>query len=191
MNVEKLLDFLKECEDLKNVYRSLYVSEGDRHESTAEHSWHLALACMLFAEKFDADLEKMLKLAVMHDLVEVITGDVSAFDFEARKGKEERERKAAKELFGELPESFEKEFFRLFEEYEGKSSREAKLVNSLDKMLPIIQNICSGGKSWEVDEISYEDIESIKRGHMEHDDEVLEMYELLLREADRKDLFAD
>ena len=85
---EKIIKFLKEIEKYKTIERKIYCS-NNRFESDAEHSWHIAMFLILFKKELpkNLDFNKMLKLALIHDLVEIYAGDVSTFDVEGRKGK--------------------------------------------------------------------------------------------------------
>lgn len=187
---DTILSFLKEIEKYKTVKREMFCSEQDRKESDAEHSWHLAMFILLFEKDLPKDLnmEKMLKLAMMHDLVEIYAGDTYAFDKEGKKTKKEREEKAAEKLFSQLPEDLCKEFRQLFDEYENTETQEAKTVKSFDKVQPILQNLCSDGKSWKKHNNTYTEIDNYKRKHVEHNKLILDIYETLMDEAKKKNL---
>ena len=130
----------------------------------------------------------MLKLALMHDLVEIYAGDTFAYDKQNQATKKERESKAAAKLFSQLPEDLSKEFMNLFDEYEEIQTKEAKFVKSFDKIQPILQNLCSSGKSWQKHKITFSDIDQYKRKYVEHNDLILEIYEKLLNDARDKKL---
>lgn len=186
--INQLLLFLKEIEKLKLVERQTYLSSF-RRENDAEHSWHVALFVVLFEKEFPGlNVEKMLKMALVHDLVEVYAGDTFSFDNEARKDKKEREEKAAKKLFGKLPQKERKDFIKLFNEFENCQSKEAKLVQAFDKMQPILQGIVSHGKMWKEREITFDHIDNYKRGYMKDNVKVNKIYSQLLKEARQKNL---
>lgn len=186
---EKLVYFLKEIETFKNIARKTYVSSL-RHESDAEHAWHLAMFLILFEKDLPSglDKEKMLKMALMHDLVEVYAGDTFAFDEEGKKDKHAREKKAAEDLFGLLPEDMQKQFHDLFNEFEAKETKESKIVQSFDKLQPIIQNLCTEGKTWKENEIGYEQIDNYKRNLMTHEPSIFSLYETLMEEVYDREL---
>lgn len=188
--IDQLLMFLKEIEKYKTVERKIWTSKLDRAESDAEHSWHMAMFIMLFKNELpqDADFTKMLKLALIHDLAEIYAGDTFAFDTKSREGKRQRESDAARRLFSQLPEDIQKEFMDLFREYENGETKEAKLVKSFDKIQPILQNICSEGKSWREYKINHKEIDDYKRKHITHDDFVMKLYDKLMEEAKEKKL---
>src|SRR3989338_476599 len=97
----KILSFLKEIEKFKLIERRVYCSDLKRKESDAEHSWHLAMFIILFEKDIakNLDIAKMLKMALIHDLVEIYAGDTFAFDKEGQKTKKERELMAGQKLF--------------------------------------------------------------------------------------------
>lgn len=146
------LRFLLEADKLRRVERQTYISDGSRRENSAEHSWHLALALLLFsdaAREAGVDLERALQLALVHDLVEIYAGDTFVYaDEAAQTARVEREKLAAKRLFGELPDEQNREFEDLWEEYETKESPEARFVAAFDRMCPMLLNFASGGRSW-------------------------------------------
>tara|TARA_Y100000310_G_C20693441_1_gene823870 strand:- start:650 stop:1234 length:585 start_codon:yes stop_codon:yes gene_type:complete len=187
---DKIISFLQEIEKYKIIEREMFSSNLNRKESDAEHSWHLAMFLLLFEKELPSglDLKKMLKLALMHDLAEIYTGDTFAFDKEGQKNKKEREQLSAKELFSQLPSDLEKEFSKLLEEYNEVKTTEAKIVKSFDKIQPILQNLCSKGKSWKEHNITFSDVDNYKRKHVEHNKFILDLYEELLNEAKDKGL---
>lgn len=134
------LSFIREAERLKNVLRSAHTSSG-RRESTAEHSWRLCLLVMTLQDLLGPlDVERMLKLCVVHDLGEAIHGDVPATEQDARDDKSAQERRDLLELTRMLSPALQAEFFALWEEYECASTREARIVKALDKIETIIQH---------------------------------------------------
>jgi putative hydrolase of HD superfamily len=188
--VDKILAFLQEIEKYKTIEREMFCSNLNRAESDAEHSWHIAMFLILFENDLpqDIDMKKMLKLALMHDLVEIYAGDTFAYDKQNQATKKERESKAAKKLFSQLPKDLNKEFMNLFDEYEEIKTKEAKIVKSFDKIQPILQNLCSSGKSWQKHKITFSDIDQYKRKYVEHNDLILGIYEKLLNDARDKNL---
>lgn len=143
MNHETLKEcvaFIQRAENLKNTLRSAHTSQG-RPESAAEHSWRLCLLVLVFAKQFkDVDPERLLRLAVIHDLGEAVCGDVPAVVRAEQGAKAEAERRAWIELCRGLPEDLSSEFLDLWEEYENAASPEARIVKGLDKLETIIQH---------------------------------------------------
>lgn len=138
--VRGTLDFLRQAEKLKNVLRSSHTS-GGRPESTAEHTWRLCLMAIVFSDKLGAiDLAKILKICIVHDLGEALTGDIPAVSQTAGAGKAVEERTALESLTRVLPPTQRDEILSLWEEYENASSPEAVLAKGLDKLETILQH---------------------------------------------------
>jgi len=186
--VDKLIFFLKEIDKCKVIERRIWCTGLNHVESDAEHSWHVAMFLILFEKDLPKDLDfaRMLKLALIHDLVEVYTGDTFAYDKEGRESKKEREAKSAEKLFSLLPEDLQKDFNALLNEYEEKKTRESQFVHSFDKIQPILQNLITNGKTWKTHNVKYKDIDNYKRNMMTHNNLMLEVYEKLLSEAKSK-----
>ncbi|SFI05819.1 HD domain-containing protein [Albimonas pacifica] len=135
-----ILAFLEGAERLKDTLRSGFTS-GGRAESTAEHSWRLALMIVLFARELPGvDLERLLKLALVHDLGEAISGDVPAVLQAADDGREARERADMQSLCAPLPEDLRHEMLGLWEEYAAARTPEARLAKGFDKLETILQH---------------------------------------------------
>lgn len=148
--LERQLRFVVEIDRLKNVLRQTLVCDASRRENSAEHSWHLAMMAVLLAEYAPAgtDLIRSVKMALIHDIVEIDAGDAFCYDPEATAGKEERERIAADRLFSILPLDQAREMRDLWDEYEELSSPEARYANALDRLQPLLQNLETGGGTW-------------------------------------------
>ncbi|EPJ2807506.1 HD domain-containing protein [Pseudomonas putida] len=139
-NLHGKLDFLRQAEKLKNVTRSAHTSTG-RRESTAEHSWRLALLALVFEEELgDVDICKVLKLCLVHDLGEALSGDVPAPEAQAHSDKSLNERRDLMAMTSTLEPPIQNNIIGLFDEYEAASSPEAKVVKALDKIETILQH---------------------------------------------------
>ena len=138
-NIEKKLKFIELIDEMKNVYRTISLKSW-RKENDAEHSYHLAMMCFIFLEDFPLlDQEKVIKLALLHDIVEIFAWDTYVYDDKMLSTKKQREIDSLNKLEEILwQEEFEK-FKKIIEEYEEKTSNEAKFVSQLDKLQPIIQ----------------------------------------------------
>src|SRR5438270_6552562 len=103
--LEQQIRFIVEIDKLKTVYRRTYLINERRHENTAEHSWHIAVMAIILAEYSNAsiDLGRVLKMALVHDIVEIDAGDTFVYDTQGGLDKTEREQTAADRLFGLLP----------------------------------------------------------------------------------------
>lgn len=138
--LERYLAFIREAERLKDTLRSAHTSAG-RHESTAEHSWRLALlALALLGERPDLDARRVVEMCLVHDLGEAYDGDISAVDQHADDGKAASERSAVERLTALLPDQAGARIKALWEEYEACRTPEARWVKALDKAETIIQH---------------------------------------------------
>jgi putative hydrolases of HD superfamily len=148
--LRRQLDFILEIDRLKSVLRQSYLIHNDRHENSAEHSWHLAVAAMVLAEhaKEQIDVSKVIRLVLVHDLVEIDAGDTFVYDEAGNVGKAAREQKAADRLFGLLPEEQGQTFMALWREFEDRQTPEAKFAFALDRLMPILHNVFTQGRSW-------------------------------------------
>jgi putative hydrolases of HD superfamily len=148
--LRRQLEFILEIDRLKSVLRQSYLIDNDRHENSAEHSWHLAVAAMVLAEhaKEPIDVSKVIRLVLVHDLVEIDAGDTFIYDEAGNAGKAAREQKAADRLFGLLPEEQGKTFMVLWREFEDRQTPEAKFAFALDRLMPILHNVFTQGGSW-------------------------------------------
>ncbi|HAS21647.1 HD domain-containing protein [Idiomarina loihiensis] len=138
--LEGILSFLRATEELKNTLRSSRTSNG-RHESTAEHTWRLCLIVLLFEKEYpELNILKLLKICVIHDLGEAISGDIAAVDQVEGVDKGANERRDLQVLIQPLPERLRLEILELWDEYENASSEEAKLAKAFDKIETILQH---------------------------------------------------
>lgn len=135
-----ILQFLRHAEQLKNVTRSSWTSEGHR-ESVAEHSWRLCLMSLVFRKSFpDIDYAKLVKICIIHDLGEAIGGDIPAIEQVDGGSKAAQERQDLLLLVQPLPEHLRQEITALWDEYEEATSPEARLAKALDKLETILQH---------------------------------------------------
>lgn len=138
--LKRYLEFIRETERLKNVLRTAYTSQG-RHESTAEHSWRLALLAAVFTgERPGLDMERVLQMCLVHDLGEAYDGDIPAIAQGDPGAKEASERIAVERLTAILPAAAGAKIREAWEEYEACQTPEARWVKALDKAETIIQH---------------------------------------------------
>jgi putative hydrolase of HD superfamily len=158
--LEQQLSFSRELDKLKQVLRQSLLMDGSRRENSAEHSWHLATLAMLMAEYSaePVDITRVLKMLLVHDVVEIDAGDTFAYDTVNLATQNEREQKAADRLFGLLPQEQGSELRSLWEEFEHRVTPEAKYANALDRLQPLMQNFYSGGKSWMAHKVRREQV---------------------------------
>jgi putative hydrolase of HD superfamily len=146
--ISSISDFLLQLDALKSVNRRTYINGGERVENSAEHSWHLAMACWAFAEMLqdDYDVPKLIKFSLLHDIGEIGAGDTFLYCNEREKAHIE-ERESIKQIASH-PGNPIGEFVELWEEQEVGESKEAKLLKVIDRLLPFLHNITSNGRAW-------------------------------------------
>ena len=182
MEARKLIDFLGIIEKLKCNTRHSWTSSG-RHESIAEHSWRLAVMALLVAEEFpELDMEKVIKMCLIHDFGEAITGDIPSFNKTAADEKAEDE--AISELLKQLPVALGDEFQALFQEMAELTTGEAKLFKALDNLEVIISHNEAPLDTW----IPLEYTENLTYGteRVAHSEYLKELKEEIKRDTLRK-----
>lgn len=148
--LDRQLQFVLELDKLKSILRQSLLCDGSRRENDAEHSWHLATMAVLLVEYAtgQVDLTRVLKMLLIHDIVEIDAGDTYAYDPAANATRVAREEAAAGRIFGLLPCEQAVEFRQLWEEFETGETAEARYANALDRLQPLILNFQSEGRSW-------------------------------------------
>ncbi|MFM1539082.1 HD domain-containing protein [Helcococcus bovis] len=151
MAFEQDLKFILLLENMKKIYRRTKIIGEDRRENDAEHSWHIATMAM-FLEKYSKNkinVNYVIKMLLIHDLVEIFAGDTFAFDVNANKYKKNRELEAMSKLKSHLDISEAKMLENLWLEFEEKTTSEAIYANAMDRLQPLISNIFSeNGGTW-------------------------------------------
>ena len=149
------LAFLREIDKLKTVIRQSPLLDRSRKENSAEHSWHLAMCALLLREHAGAkvDSERVIKMLLIHDIVEVDVGDTPIHSGSSHSLQAELEQKAACRLFGLLPEPQSSELLALWQEFEEANSDDAKFAKALDRVQPLMANVFTGGGTWTVSRV--------------------------------------
>ena len=143
--------FLVEIDKLKNIQRKTKIMHDSRLENDAEHSWHLAMMALILQghANREIDLLKVMKMLLVHDLVEIDAGDTFAYDTAGYEDKYDRELRAAERIFGLLPEEQAQEMMDLWSEYEDRATNEARFASALDRLQPLIHNHRNEGDTWQ------------------------------------------
>lgn len=148
------LSFLREADALKSVLRATTICDGSRPENSGEHSWHLALYALVLSDQAgpEVDIGRVIRMLILHDLVEIDTGDVpihsAAGMAHASVAQMAAEAAAAERIFGLLPAPMNSEFRILWEEFEAALTPDALFAKALDRVQPVMQNIACGGGTW-------------------------------------------
>ncbi|KDR96451.1 putative hydrolases of HD superfamily [Peptoclostridium litorale DSM 5388] len=148
--LKKQIEFILEVDKLKRILRQSILTDGKERENDAEHSWHISLMAILLLEHSNEEIDvlRVIKMLLIHDIVEIDAGDTYCYDKEGHNDKREREEKAAKRIFGMLPKDQCEEMISLWDEFEQMETAESKYAASLDRLQPLLLNYATKGKSW-------------------------------------------
>jgi len=183
--LRKQLDFILELDKMKNLYRQTYVLHEDRKENDAEHSWHLAILAFMLAEYSNESVDVMhvMKMVLLHDVVEIDAGDTYCYDSEGNKSKAEREEKAAQRIFGLLPDDQRDEYYALWREFEDSETADARFAAVLDRIQPLLLNYTKGGISWQEHGIRKEQVLARNSQYLDVSDELAEVIVAIINDA--------
>jgi putative hydrolases of HD superfamily len=185
--------FLVEVDKLKHILRQTWLMDQSRRENDAEHSWHVSLLAVLLVEHAtepELDLLRVVKMLLVHDLVEIDAGDTFVYDEIGARDKPEREARAAQRIFGLLPPDQALAIRALWEEFEARQTSEARYAAALDRFQPILHNYFTEGKAWRQHGITSQQVLARNR-HMAEGAPVLwEHIQALVREAVQKGYLA-
>ena len=152
--LEAQFAFLNEADRLKSVMRATTLCDGSRVENSGEHSWHLALYALVLADQAapGVDINRVIKMLLVHDLVEIDVGDVPIHSANgAAHGSADTqaaEARAADRIFGLLPNDLRDDLRATWEEFEAAETAEARFAKALDRVQPVMANLQSGGGTW-------------------------------------------
>lgn len=149
--LERQIRFLTEIDRLKGIFRQTWLMDQSRRENSAEHSWHLAVMVTILAEHAapaPLDLLRVLRMVLVHDLVEIDAGDTLVYDDVAARDKAQREQRAADRIFSLLPPDQTSALRALWDEFEARATPEARYAAALDRLQPILHNYFTQGRGW-------------------------------------------
>ena len=160
--LKKQMEFIIEVDKLKDIIRQTNLTNGERKENDAEHSWHLALMAVFLSEyaKEPVDVLQVIKMVLIHDLVEIDAGDTYLYDEAGNGTKAAREQKAAERIFNILPGDQAEELFQLWQEFEDRKTPESKFANTLDRIQPVLLNDATEGRAWREHDVCIDQIMS-------------------------------
>ena len=173
VRIDQQLAFLAEADKLKSVERGTTLHDKSRQENSGEHSWHIALYALIMAEHATrpVDVSRVIKMLLVHDLVEIDAGDVPIHSADARDtaAQNAAEQAAADRIFGLLPPDQAQDLRALWEEFEAAETDDAIFAKSIDRVQPVISNLEAGGASWIDYNVTREQLETrvaskVKRG---------------------------
>lgn len=151
------IQFIVEIDKLKQILRQTLLTDESRRENSAEHSWHLAMMAIVLAEYVPSsvvDVLHVIKMLLVHDLVEIDAGDTFCYDVHANQNKAAREAQAASRIFGLLPEEQGTELRALWEEFETQETAAAQFATALDRLQPLLHNQQTRGGTWRIHDIT-------------------------------------
>ena len=181
----KQIAFIKEIDKIKYIQSRTKLFNSDRRENDAEHSWHLAMMAMVLSEYSDSkiDLLKVLKMVLIHDIVEIDAGDTFLYDQNKNHENTEEEIKSAKRIFGMLPEKQAAEFIKIWNEFEDGISDEAEFAKSMDRLEPLLQNTSNDGGTWKEFGVKYQTVLNKKKAIKKGSSELWNYAEMLLNDS--------
>jgi putative hydrolases of HD superfamily len=170
------MNFISEIEKLKIIYRQNGVIGGKRQENSAEHSWHITLMAIILLEycREKIDLLKVIKMLLIHDVVEIITGDTFLYDEEKRNDVKIPEKQAADKIFGILPQDQKDDFIKCWNEFELNETPESQYANVLDNLQPIINHFYTNNQNIKGKHLTKEQIVKKKEFIKNYSEEIWE-----------------
>jgi putative hydrolase of HD superfamily len=158
-DIERVLNFMVEIEKLKNVYRKTRPVGLDRYENSAEHSWQVCLsALMMKAYANDPiDIDRVIKMLLIHDLGEIDTGDVIIYESETKELKD-KEAAGVERILALLPEGDGRAYMDLWYEFEAGESADSRFARAIDRIPPILHNLYGDGHSWKDNRVPKEKV---------------------------------
>jgi len=187
-SLQKQIAFIKEIDKIKYIQRKTKLFNSDRNENDAEHSWHLAVMAIVLAghANEDVDILKVVKMVLIHDIVEIDAGDTFIYDMQKNHQNTADERLAAQRIFGLLPEEQARELIEIWEEFEAGQTKEAKFAKSMDRLEPLLQNTSNNGGTWNEFGVNYEKVYEKKKVIKEGSTSLWDFAENLIDESVEK-----
>jgi putative hydrolase of HD superfamily len=183
------IDFIIEIDKLKSIYRRSLIMDRSRYENDAEHTWHLMVMAVILLEHAndkEIDVLKVLKMLLIHDLVEIDAGDTFAYDVKGNEDKYERELAAAERIFGLLPEDQKEDAMKLWHEFEERVTSESRYAAALDRLQPLLHNYHTEGHAWKKYGVTSDKVFARNRHIAEGSEPLWSFAEQLIRSAVEK-----
>ena len=184
----QIIDFVKQIDELKAVLRKTRPLGMERYENSAEHSWQVTLAALMlkdYAAK-PVDINRVLRMLLIHDLCEIDTGDVIVYAA-VGSAHEEAEAAATQRILGMLPNAMGDEYIALWHEFEASKSADARFAKALDRALPLIHNLNDQGHSWQSHGITKDQVKAVNGSRIKQGcPQLWELLEPLVDEAELK-----
>ena len=167
-SIERLhqqISFIREIDRLKSITRRSLLFSRERYENSAEHSWHIAMLFLILEEYAyeKVDTLKVLRMLLIHDIVEIDAGDVFLYDEVGQAEKAVKEDEAFERIFGLLPEDQNAFFRRHWEEFESAETPEGRFARSIDRLMPLLHNVYTGGAAWREHRVKPEQVYKVNQ----------------------------
>ena len=191
--LQQQIEFMLEIDKLKHILRRTILTNRSREENSAEHSWHIAIAVFLFSEYAqdqNIDWYRVIRMLLVHDLVEIDAGDTYCYDHQSRKDQAQREQKAAERIFKILPLDQSRYFRELWDEFENRETPESKYANALDRLQPFLQNYATKGQIWRKNNITRRQVKDRMQPMFDGAPLLWNLVELLIDDAVQKKYLA-
>jgi putative hydrolase of HD superfamily len=150
--LSRQIAFLVEIDKVKQILRRTRLYDHSRYENDAEHGWHMCMMALVlseYADDPDIDIGKVLRMALIHDIVEIDAGDQYLYSGD-KALQQQKEKEAAQRIFGILPKEQCEEFTALWEEFEARETSEAKFAKAIDRLGPLMQEHSDNGHAWKM-----------------------------------------
>lgn len=179
------LEFIKEIDKLKYIFRKTKLINSERQENDAEHSWHLAMMTLILSEHSNVpiDVLKTMKMVLIHDLVEIDAGDTFIYDTTKNHDNTEEELAAAQRIFGMLPSEQAQNLIDLWVEFEEGNTAESKFARTMDRLEPLLQNFSNKGGTWSEYDVPYDKVFNKKKVMANGSEKIWDYASRLLEEA--------
>jgi putative hydrolase of HD superfamily len=164
--LQQQIAFLVELDKLKTIYRRSYLAtDPSRKENDAEHMWHISVMALVLQEycPVEIDINRVIRLLLLHDVVEIDAGDVSVYLRQNNLELVEKEKQAAQRIFGLLPAGQAQEMLAAWTEFEAGQTPEARFARAVDRIMPILLNYYTQGKTWQDVKASYDQVIAVNR----------------------------
>lgn len=187
-----LLDFVTFTHEIRKIKRAMWVKGEEQFENDSEHGYQLALVALYIIEEnhLELDAYRSMGIALVHDILEVYSGDTPAFAGEdIQSTKANREHKAILRLQEQWPQMGL--MLSLIDEYEARASKESKFIYALDKLVPMLNNYLDNGRNWHREGIGLRQVMAVKQGKVDIDPDVASYYaDIIELLKNRSDLFS-
>lgn len=186
-SLDQLLAFTSFTHDVRRVKRSMWVKDEEVFENDSEHSFQLAMIALFIIQEnnLSLDINKCMSMAIVHDVLEVHSGDTHIYGASSEiESKAKREKDAIEKLKIDWPNLTL--MHELINEYELRETKEAKFVYALDKLIPMLNNYLDNGRNWKREKITIEQIKKAKSKKITLDPTISEYYHLVLKLLESK-----